>query len=67
MGISQGCQLAQFDATMAGEITMDLLLYGLPEELPVERELVADHMALTLGGSAAITEHNLAVLGSRTD
>jgi len=58
--------LAQFDVTLAGEITMDLLLYGLPEELPVERELVADHMALTLGGSSAITAHNLAVLGSRT-
>ncbi len=42
---------------------MDLLLYGLPEELPVERELVANHMALTLGGSSAITAHNLAVLG----
>jgi sugar/nucleoside kinase (ribokinase family) len=58
--------LAQFDVTLAGEITMDLLLYGLPEDLPVERELVADHMALTLGGSSAITAHNLAVLGSRT-
>jgi sugar/nucleoside kinase (ribokinase family) len=58
--------LAQFDVTLAGEITMDLLLYGLPEELPVERELVANHMALTLGGSSAITAHNLAVLGSRT-
>jgi sugar/nucleoside kinase (ribokinase family) len=58
--------LAQFDVTLAGEITMDLLLYGLPEELPLERELVADHMALTLGGSSAITAHNLAVLGSRT-
>jgi sugar/nucleoside kinase (ribokinase family) len=57
--------LAQFDVTLAGEITMDLLLYGLPEELPVERELVANHMALTLGGSPAITAHNLAMLGSR--
>jgi sugar/nucleoside kinase (ribokinase family) len=57
--------LAQFDVTLAGEITMDLLLYGLPEELPVERELVANHMALTLGGYPAITAHNLAMLGSR--
>jgi sugar/nucleoside kinase (ribokinase family) len=58
--------LAQFDITLAGEITMDLLMYGLPEELPVERELLATGMALTLGGSSAITAHNLAVLGSRT-
>ena len=58
--------MARFDVTLAGEITMDLLLYGLPEELPVERELLADGMALTLGGSSAITAHNLAVLGSRT-
>jgi sugar/nucleoside kinase (ribokinase family) len=57
--------LAQFDITLAGEITMDLLMYGLPEELPVERELLATGMALTLGGSSAITAHNLAVLGSR--
>jgi sugar/nucleoside kinase (ribokinase family) len=66
MAVHQGGKLAKFDVTLAGEITMDLLLYGLPEELPVERELVADHMALTLGGSSAITAHNLAVLGSRT-
>src|SRR5271156_3849617 len=66
IAVHQGGKLAQFDVTLAGEITMDLLLYGLPEDLPVERELVADNMALTLGGSPAITAHNLAVLGSRT-
>lgn len=58
--------MAQFDVTLAGEITMDLLMYGLPEVLPVERELLATRMALTLGGSSAITAHNLAALGSRT-
>lgn len=42
--------MAQFDVTLAGKITMDLLLYGLPEKLPLGRELVADHMASTLGG-----------------
>ncbi|MBB5338181.1 carbohydrate kinase family protein [Tunturiibacter gelidoferens] len=57
--------MAQFDITLAGEITIDLLMYGLPEELPVEREFLATSMALTLGGSSAITAHNLAVLGSR--
>ncbi len=45
---------------------MDFVMYGLPEKLPVERELLATGMALTLGGSSAITAHNLAALGSRT-
>jgi sugar/nucleoside kinase (ribokinase family) len=44
---------------------MDLLLYGLPETLPTDRELVADGMQFVLGGSSAITAHNLAALGSR--
>lgn len=57
--------MKQFDVTLAGEITMDLVMYGLPEELPVEQELLATGMALTLGGSSAITAHNLAALGSR--
>src|SRR5450432_874977 len=58
--------LARFDVTLAGEITMDLVMYGLPEDLPLERELLATGMALTLGGSSAITAHNLSLLGSRT-
>lgn len=57
--------MARFDVTLAGEITMDLVLYGLPEELPLERELLANGMALALGGSPSITAHNLAALGSR--
>jgi sugar/nucleoside kinase (ribokinase family) len=55
----------KFDVTLAGEFNLDLLLYGLPEKLPVERELLADHAAMVLGGSPAITAHNLAALGSR--
>jgi len=58
--------VSRFDVTLVGEANLDLLLYGLPEELPPDRELVADSMALTLGGSPAITAHNLAALGSRT-
>jgi sugar/nucleoside kinase (ribokinase family) len=54
-----------FDVTIAGELNLDLILYGLPEELPPERELLADRMMLTLGGSSAILAHNLAALGSR--
>ncbi|MGB2607202.1 MAG: carbohydrate kinase family protein [Candidatus Sulfotelmatobacter sp.] len=54
-----------FDVTVAGEINLDLILYGLPDELPPERELLADGMTLTLGGSSAIMAHNLSSLGSR--
>jgi sugar/nucleoside kinase (ribokinase family) len=57
--------MAKFDVTIAGELNLDLILYGLPDELPPERELLADRMTLTLGGSSAILAHNLAALGSR--
>jgi sugar/nucleoside kinase (ribokinase family) len=55
----------RFDVTIAGELNLDLILYGLPDELPPERELLADRMMLTLGGSSSIVAHNLAALGSR--
>ena len=48
-----------------GEFNLDLLLYGLPEDLPVERELLADRAEMVLGGSPAITAHNLATFGHR--
>jgi sugar/nucleoside kinase (ribokinase family) len=54
-----------FDVTIAGELNLDLVLYGLPDDLPPERELLADRMVLTLGSSSAIVAHNLATLGSR--
>ncbi len=54
-----------FDVTIAGELNLDLILYGLPEELPPERELLAERMMLTLGGSSTIVAHNLAALGRR--
>jgi sugar/nucleoside kinase (ribokinase family) len=54
-----------FEVTIVGEVNLDLILYGVPEELPRERELLADRMKLTLGGSSAILAHNLAALGSR--
>lgn len=57
--------MPRFDVTVAGELNLDLILYGLPAELPPERELLADRMALTLGSSSAIFAHNLACLGSR--
>ncbi|HZZ14522.1 MAG TPA: sugar kinase [Candidatus Sulfotelmatobacter sp.] len=57
--------MPQFDVTIAGELHLDLLLYGLPAELPPERELLASDMAVSLGGSSAIVAHNLASLGVR--
>jgi sugar/nucleoside kinase (ribokinase family) len=56
--------MPRFDVTIAGELNLDLILYGLPEQLPPERELLADRMMLTLGSSSAIVAHNLAALGS---
>jgi sugar/nucleoside kinase (ribokinase family) len=57
--------MPRFDVTIAGELNLDLILYGLPEQMPPERELLADRMMLTLGSSSAIVAHNLAALGSR--
>src|SRR5579863_601342 len=57
--------MPRFDVTIAGELNLDLILYGLPEQLLPERELLADQMTLTLGSSSAIVAHNLATLGSR--
>ena len=57
--------MPRFDVTIAGELNLDLILYGLPDELPPEHELLANRMMLTLGSSSAIVAHNLAVLGAR--
>ena len=54
-----------FDITIAGELNLDLILYGYPEEIPVERELLADDFRMTLGSSSAILAHNLAALGAK--
>ena len=57
--------MPRFDVTIAGELNLDLILYGLPEQLAPERELLADRMMLTLGSSSAILAHNLSALGSQ--
>lgn len=57
--------MTRFDVALVGETNLDLLLYGLPEALPPERELLATDMAMLMGGSPAITAHNLAKLGSK--
>jgi sugar/nucleoside kinase (ribokinase family) len=54
-----------FDIAIVGEINLDLILYGLPAEMPVERELLAADFQATLGSSSAILAHNLAVLGAK--
>jgi len=57
--------MPRFDITVAGELNLDLIFYGLPLELPPERELLAERMMLALGSSSGIVAHNLASLGSR--
>lgn len=54
----------RFDITIAGETNLDLILYGLPDTMPMERELLASGFQLTLGGSSSILAHNMAVLGT---
>jgi sugar/nucleoside kinase (ribokinase family) len=57
--------MSKLDIVIVGEINLDLILYGLPEQMPTERELLASGFAITLGSSSAILAHNLAALGSR--
>jgi len=57
--------MSLFDVTIAGEINLDLILYGLAEQMPLDRELLADGFGLTLGSSSAILAHNLAALGMK--
>jgi sugar/nucleoside kinase (ribokinase family) len=54
-----------YDLAIAGELNMDLILYGLPLEMPVERDLLGTGFASTLGSSSAILAHNAASLGMR--
>lgn len=53
------------DVAIAGEINLDLIMPGLPEEMALERELLASDFAMTLGSSSAILAHNLACLDVR--
>jgi len=57
--------MPNLDIAIVGEINLDLILYGLPEQMPTERELLGNDFAITLGSSSAILAHNLAALGSR--
>lgn len=57
--------MATLDVCVVGEINLDLILYGLPKELVLDRELLASGLALTLGSSSAIFAHNLSILGNK--
>lgn len=57
--------MPKFDVTLAGEANLDMIFRGLPQDLPIEREILATDLSVLLGGSSAITAHNLAALGSR--
>jgi sugar/nucleoside kinase (ribokinase family) len=53
------------EVCVVGELNLDLILYGLPENLVLDREHLASNMAFTLGSSSAIFAHNLCVLGTQ--
>ena len=52
------------DIAIVGETNLDLILSGLPERMPTERELLGSAFNLTLGGSSSILAHNLSLLGT---
>ena len=54
-----------FDVSVIGELNLDIIFYGLPQELVLEREHLAKDLSITLGSSSAIFAHNLACLGNK--
>jgi sugar/nucleoside kinase (ribokinase family) len=56
--------MKSFDISIAGELNLDLIFYGLPATMPTERELLATGFRVTLGSSSAIVAHNAAALGA---
>jgi sugar/nucleoside kinase (ribokinase family) len=57
--------VATFDVSVIGELNLDLIFYGLPQELILEHEHLAKDLSITLGSSSAIFAHNLASLGNK--
>ena len=57
--------MPNLDVSVIGELNLDLILYGLPEQLVLEREHLAKELSVTLGSSSAIFAHNLALLGNK--
>jgi sugar/nucleoside kinase (ribokinase family) len=56
--------VAKLDVSVIGELNLDLILYGLPQEFVLEHEHLANNLSITLGSSSAIFAHNLALLGN---
>src|SRR5215831_12283583 len=50
--------------SVVGELNLDLVLTGLPEQFEPDREHLASDFSLTLGSSSAIFAHNFASLGN---
>lgn len=57
--------MATFDVSVIGELNLDIIFYGLPQELVLEREHLAQDLSITLGSSSAIFAHNFACLGNK--
>lgn len=57
--------MVSFGVSVIGELNLDLILYGLPQELVLEREHLAKDLSITLGSSSAIFAHNLSSLGNK--
>jgi len=57
--------LPSLDVSVVGELNLDIIFYGLPEKLELEREHLAKELSITLGSSSAIFAHNLACLGNQ--
>lgn len=55
----------KFDVSIVGELNLDIILSGLPENLQLDREHLASDLKVTLGSSSAIFAHNLALLGNQ--
>src|SRR5690242_3465664 len=57
--------VGRLSVVAVGELNLDIILYGLPKELELEREYLANCLGFTLGSSSAIFAHNLSVLGTK--
>ncbi len=57
--------MPKLDVSIVGELNLDLIFYGLPQEFELEREHLARDLSITLGSSSAILAHNLALLGNK--
>lgn len=57
--------MGKLSVAVVGELNLDIILYGLPKELELEREYLASRLGFTLGSSSAIFAHNLSVLGTK--